>query len=434
MSAITILTASSRRVMPGSDRAAHLAAAPKRHRPAPHIPPRCAVAHRIATDAEAIAAAGDLAALFLTGATERDRDRRLPIEEIERFSQSGLWAITVPKEFGGAGVSNVTLAEVIATIAAADANLGQIPQNHFYMIEALRLAGAPEQKRHYFQRVLDGDRFGNAFTEIGTRNAVDFQTRIVKSGDGYILNGQKFYSTGALFAHLILVVAADEASRSHVVFLERNTAGLTLIDDWSSFGQRTTGSGSTYFDAIPVATSQLIPHQDVFDVPTPMGPIAQLIHAAVDTGIARGALADTISFARKYARPWFETHYEHGCEDPYLIHALGDLVVRVNAANALLARAGRYTDAAVANPTERSVAEASIAVAEAKAYSTEASLKVASKLFELTGSRSTLEEYGLDRHWRNARTHTLHDPVRWKYHHIGNFFLNEMIPPRHGAL
>lgn len=365
---------------------------------------------------------------------ERDRDRRLPIEEIERFSQSGLWAITVPKEFGGAGVSNVTLAEVVATIAAADANLGQIPQNHFYMIEALRLAGAPEQKRHYFQRVLDGDRFGNAFTEIGTRNAVDFQTRIVRSGDGYILNGQKFYSTGALFAHLILVVAADEALRSHVVFLERNTTGLTLIDDWSSFGQRTTGSGSTYFDAIPVATSQLIPHQDVFDVPTPMGPIAQLIHAAVDTGIARGALAETIAFARKYARPWFETDYEHGCDDPYLIHALGDLVVRVNAANALLARAGRYTDAAVGNPTERSVAEASIAVAEAKAYSTEVSLKVASKLFELTGSRSTLEEYGLDRHWRNARTHTLHDPVRWKYYHIGNFFLNETIPPRHGAL
>ena len=117
-----------------------------------------------------------------------------------------------------------------------------------------------------------------------------------------------------------------------------------------------------------------------------------------------------------------------------MIHALGDLVVRVNAANALLERAGRYTDAAVVAPTEQSVAEASIAVAEAKAYSTEISVQVASKLFELTGSRSTLEEYGLDRHWRNARTHTLHDPVRWKYHHIGNFFLNGTIPPRHGAL
>jgi alkylation response protein AidB-like acyl-CoA dehydrogenase len=51
----------------------------------------------------------------------------------------------------------------------------------------------------------------------------------------------------------------------------------------------------------------------------------------------------------------------------------------------------------------------------------------------LAGTRSTLEEYNLNRHWRNARTHTLHDPVRWKYHAIGNFWLNGVHPPRHGA-
>ena len=75
-----------------------------------------------------------------------------------------------------------------------------------------------------------------------------------------------------------------------------------------------------------------------------------------------------------------------------------------------------------------------IAVAEAKALSTEVSLHVSNKLFELTGSRSTLQEFGLDRHWRNARTHTLHDPVRWKYHRIGDFVLNGVKPARHGAL
>jgi len=58
----------------------------------------------------------------------------------------------VPKAYGGAGVSNVTLAEVVATVAAADGSLGQIPQNHFYMVEALRLSGSEEQKRRYFQR------------------------------------------------------------------------------------------------------------------------------------------------------------------------------------------------------------------------------------------------------------------------------------------
>lgn len=420
--------------MTNVDRKLHRDAIPSRVRPAPHIPPRREPARRIASDGEAIAIAQDLAKEFALEAADRDRERRLPIAEIERFSQSGLWAITVPQAYGGAGVSRVALAEVIATIASADASLGQIPQNHFYMVEALRLAGTEEQKRHYFARVLDGDRLGNAFTEVGTRTAVDFQTKILARGDKFILSGQKFYSTGALFAHLILVVAADETGRSHVVFLERQTPGLALIDDWSSFGQRTTGSGSTLFDDIVVEPFQIIPHQDVFDRPTPMGPLAQIIHAAVDAGIARGALTDTIDFARRHARPWFETEYKHGTEDPHLVHSIGDLVIRVNAANALLERAGEYVDAATANPSDQTVAEASIAVAEAKALSTEVSLHVSNKLFELTGARSTLQEFGLDRHWRNARTHTLHDPVRWKYHRIGDFFLNGINPPRHGAL
>jgi SfnB family sulfur acquisition oxidoreductase len=401
--------------MTSNDRKLHKDAIPSRGRPAPHISPRRAPAHRIETDAEAIETANRLAEEFAVEATERDRERRLPIAEVDRFSQSGLWGITVPKAYGGAGVSNVTLAEVIAIIASADASLGQIPQNYLYMVEALRLAGTEEQKHHYFNRVLDGDRFGNAFAEVGTRRPFDFQTTILPKNDKLVLNGQKFYSTGALFAHLILVVAVNEEKRPHIVFLERNTPGLTLVDDWSSFGQRTTGSGSTFLDDITIHRFQVIPHQDVFDRPTPMGPLAQIIHAAVDTGIAGSALADTIAFVRKYARPWFETDYNRATEDPHLVHALGDLVIKVGAAKALLERAGRFVDAATENPTDQTVAEASIAVAEAKALSTEVSLHVSSKLFELAGSRSTLEEFGLDRHWRNARAHTLHDPVRWKY-------------------
>lgn len=417
-----------------TSRELHRRAIPSSGRPAPHIPPRREPAHRIETDAEAIEVARGLAVDFARDAAQRDRDARQPIAEIERFSQSGLWAITVPKAFGGADVSRATLAEVTAIIAAADACIGQIPQNHFYMVEALRLSGSPEQQRHYFARVLAGDRLGNAYVEVGTRYAADFQTTLLPRENKLILNGQKFYSTGALFAHLVLVVAVDADKRPHIVFLERNTPGLTLIDDWSSFGQRTTGSGSTLLDEVEVDPFWVLPYQDVFDRPTPLGPFAQLIHAAVDAGIARGALADTIDFVRAYARPWQDTTYTRGTDDPHLVHALGDLVIRVEAMDALLERAGYVTDAATREPNEQTVAQASIAVAEAKALSTETSLHVASKLFELAGSRSTLQEFGLDRHWRNARTHTLHDPVRWKYHRIGDFFLNGVNPPRNGAI
>ncbi|WP_181703142.1 SfnB family sulfur acquisition oxidoreductase [Chthonobacter albigriseus] len=420
--------------MTDHDRTLHFAAAPAGSRPAPHIPSRRTRAHRIGSDAEAIAIARELAPVLAAGAVERDRTRQLPLAEIDRYSQSGLWGLLVPKAYGGPGVSAGTLAEVTAIISEADASIGQIPQNHHYMVEAIRLGASEAQKRVSFERILDGDRLGNCFTEIGGKTPVDFKTRIVPKGDGFVLDGQKFYSTGSLFAHVLVVVAADADGRSHLVFLERSTPGVTLIDDWTGFGQRTTGSGTSTFDDIEVSAFQVVPHQTVFDVPTPMGPIAQIVHAAVDLGIARAALKDAIAFTKKNARPWFETTYAHGSEDPHVIAAVGDLVVRVHSAEALVERAGRFTDLAVAAPTTESVAEASIAVAEAKALVTEVAVHVASKLFELTGARSTLEQFGFDRHWRNARTHTLHDPVRYKYVNIGNYVLNGVLPPRHGAL
>jgi len=434
--------ANIRHAMPGTevspmtttDRQLHRQAALTKGRPAPHIPPLRTHAHIIRDDAEAIVVARELAAEFAVGAAERDRERRLPIAEIERYSQSGLWAISVPKDYGGAGVSAVTLAEVTAIISAADSSIGQIPQNHFFMVEALRLSGSEEQKRHYFQRVLNGERFGNAFTEIGTKTPVEYKTHFAEKNGKLVLNGQKFYSTGSLFAHIIVAVAKGPNGRIHIVFIDRATPGLDLVDDWTSFGQRSTGSGTVTFDDVEITPSQVVDHDDPFDRPTAMGPFAQIIHAAVQVGIARGALAETVSYVRAHSRPFFELTIEHGYEDPHTIHAVGDVLIRVHAADALLARAGRFLDVATADPNERTVAEASIAVAEIKALGTDVAQLAATKLIELGGARSTLESYGLDRFWRNARTHSLHDPVRWKYHHIGNFYLNDQLPPRHGAL
>lgn len=392
-----------------------------------------APAYRIRDDAEALDIARQLADRFAAQAAERDRERRLPRPELDEFSQSGLWGITVPKEYDGAGVSFTTAAEVTAIISAADSSLGQLPQNHYYMLEAIRLDATEEQKRFYFQCALEGDRFGNAFVERGTKRALDFTTRLTANGDTFLLNGKKFYSTGAAFAHWVPAVAVDDRNRLVIAFVRRDTPGLTIIDDWSSFGQRTTASGTAVFDNVEVGAFDIVDHQAAFDRPTPMGAVAQIIHAAVDAGVARAALADTIHFVRHYTRPWLDSGRDHGYEDPYIIYQIGDVQVRVHASDALLERAGRFLDAAVASPNAETVAAASVAVAEAKVMSTQAALLATNKLFELAGTRATLEEYNLDRHWRNARTHTLHDPVRWKYHAIGNYRLNGVYPPRHGA-
>lgn len=398
------------------------------------LPVRVNPAHIITSDAEAIAIAHELAAEFAPGAAERDRDRRLPVEEIERFSQSGLWGITIPKEYGGAGVSYATLAEVIEIISAADPSIGQIPQNHLYMIEAIRITGTEDQKRFFFGRALAGDRFGNAFSEFRNKSALaPYDTRLLPEGDRLLLNGRKFYSTGALFAHWVAAVARDQNDRVAIAFVPPKAAGLTIIDDWSAFGQRTTASGSTVFENVVVDPAHVLPHTPAFESPSTQGAVAQIIQAAIDAGIARAALADTVKLVREYARPWADSGLEKASDDPYTIAAIGDLETRVHAAEALLERAGRIIDAATPDTSEEGGAAASVAVAEAKIATTEAALLAANKLHELVGTRSTLAAHNLDRHWRNARVHTLHDPARWKYHTIGNHVLNGVNPPRHGA-
>ena len=138
-----------------------------------------------------------------------------------------------------------------------------------------------------------------------------------------------------------------------------------------------------------------------------------------------------MSFVKTKSRAWIDSGKDHASEDPYTIQAIGGLTLRLHAAQALLEKAGRAIDEAVRAPSAESVAWAQIVTAEAKVLSTEIAIEATNKLFELAGTRSTLAEHNLDRHWRNARTHTLHDPVRWKYAILGDYFLNGKNPPLH---
>lgn len=388
----------------------------------------------IRDDAQALEIARALAEAFKEQSAVRDRERRLPHVELEQFSRSGLWGISVPKAFGGAGVSNVTLAEVIRLISAADGALGQIPQNHFYALEVLRVNGNAEQQKRLYTEVLAGQRFGNALAELGTKTAHDRTTRLSRDGNGWRINGRKFYSTGALYAQRIPTSVIDDDGIQQLAFVPADAVGLSVIDDWSGFGQRTTGSGSVVFENVYVGADDVVPFQTAFERPTTVGPLAQILHAAIDTGIARAAYEDALHFVRTRTRPWIDSGIEKAVDDPLTLHSFGKLAIRLHAAEALLERAGEYLDRAQTETTAENLAQASIAVAEARAISTEISLAAGSTLFELAGSQATLAEHGLDRHWRNARVHTLHDPVRWKYHAIGNFYLNDVNPPRRGTI
>ncbi|MFJ2923491.1 SfnB family sulfur acquisition oxidoreductase [Streptomyces massasporeus] len=391
--------------------------------------------HVIADDAEALAVAAELAAEFRKEAAERDVRRRLPHAELEWLSASGLSAVSVPAEFGGADVGAGTLAEIFRLLAAADASLAQIPQSHFVYVNVLRRQGTHAQQEFFFGEVLRGRRFGNAQSEAGTKHVQDIRTRLAGRPDGsYVLDGVKHYSTGALFAHWIPVLARADDDTLHVAYVPHDAPGLTVVDDWDGMGQRTTASGTVRLEGVPVPADRVVPHHLTFQGPQLHGAVAQLLHAAIDAGIASAALAEAVEFVRTKSRPWFESGLETAAEDPLLIQRFGELAIRVRAAEALLREAARAVDAARDDLNDDSAAEASIAVATAKVSAAETAVEVASALFEVAGTRSALDSLGLHRHWRDARTHTLHDPVRWKVQHIGRYVLNGIRPPRHGLL
>ncbi|AQT79583.1 SfnB family sulfur acquisition oxidoreductase [Mycolicibacterium litorale] len=393
---------------------------------------------------EAVAVATELAGEFALGAATRDRLRELPFAQIDRLAASGLLAVTVPNAYGGADLPPSVVADLIRILAAADPNIAQIPHSHFVNVNLLRLAGSDEQLRHYSQRLLRGARIANAQTERSSPTVADIATTVRPADDRFRIDGAKYYCTGSLFADTLAVLTRlDDPDREsgladgqYVVFLPADTPGVRIVDDWAAVGQRTTGSGTVVFDEVLVDRSALVPRAPAVSTPTGYGAFAQLLHAAIDVGIARGALVAAVSFVREKSRPWFEAGVTRAIDDPLLIQRFGELAVVVQAAEAVLASAGVKVDATVGADSDAAdrAADASLAVAGAKIVADKAANELSSALFEVSGTRSVAAELNLDHFWRNARTHTLHDPIRWKYQHIGRALLHDSPPPLHSAI
>lgn len=380
-------------------------------------------AHIIRSDEEAISAARTVAGLIADGAAKRDRERILPFAEVDAVSQAGLWAINVPASHGGAGVSYATVGRVFAIISAADPNVGQIHQNHNSAVHWLQKLGTAWQQEHFLGAILRGARFGNASSEAGGGKADHISTTITPDGDGFRINGVKAYSTGALLSHFITVIAVDAEGRRQVAILPADAPGLTVIDDWASFGQRTTASGTVRIENVFVPASHVVPIYLSYELYA-QDAVSQISHVGIDLGIADAAIRDAIAFVRQFSRAPKVDGIARAVDDPYVIAETGRLKIQYHAAEAMLERAGRILDQAVSDPSPARNAGAVVAVAEAKVLAHEVAIEATNRLFELAGTRSTIPPHAFDRHWRNARVHTLHDPVRWKYNLVGRYYLD----------
>jgi alkylation response protein AidB-like acyl-CoA dehydrogenase len=378
---------------------------------------------------DALATARGLAEQFAGTAVERDRRGGTPKHERGLIRKSGLLALSIPEELGGWGAEWSEVMAVVRAFARIDGSLAHVFGFHHLMLATARLFGEPGQWRPLLESTArEGWFWGNAL------NPLDARTALRREGGLTSITGQKSFCSGSPDSDMLIVSALRPPDpRLAIVAVPTRRAGISVREDWDNMGQRQTDSGSVEFADVRIEPGELL------DNPGPLGSvfaslrpcIAQLILCNVYLGLAEGALEQARGYTSSSRRPWINSGVASASEDPYVLHRYGDMWVSLEGASALTERAGErlsqaWEQADALTPEGRG--RAAIAVAAAKVTTTRVGLDVASQVFDVMGARATTHGAGLDRFWRNLRTHTLHDPVDYKLRELGRFALAGEYP------
>ncbi|WP_270408546.1 acyl-CoA dehydrogenase family protein [Brachybacterium paraconglomeratum] len=362
------------------------------------------------------------------GAAERDRERRLPHAEVRALADAGFTAVTVPVAQGGHGVGTETFFRLLIDLGEADSNLPQLLRAHFSHVEELLLGELDEDARARLAEIAGGVVLGNASHERSTATVGDLITTVVPDGDGYRLDGEKHYSTGSLFADLIDVSARTADGARARVTVRADAPGVTLRDDWDGFGQILTGSGSTLFEGVQVTAEQVrVRPQGADGQPTTQTAFLQLVLLSSLVGVGRAAVRDAVGFVRSRTRVYSQGSGATAAQDPLVQQVIGRISARIAAAEDAVLAAARALEVARTAPEEER--EALIDAAELRTIQAQLTavpdvLSVTTELFEVGGASATSTARALDRHWRNARTLSSHNPVIYQERAIGDRILN----------
>ena len=359
-------------------------------------------------------------------AITRERERRLPYPEIELLRSAGFTKVTLPREFGGDAATHSEFFELLVELARRDSNLAQLFRSHFSFVDRTVLSPPSAQRDARLKLVAEGAIIGNASHEKSAAKVGSLSTTL---SDDLVLDGTKFYSTGTLFADVVSV-AASRGDSVVGVLVDTDAPGVERVDDWTGFGQRMTGSGTTIFNSVAVSEDDVVS----FDrsLPSHGGAFVQLVLLAAVTGIGRAIVDDAVSYLRARTRT-----YSHGSaatvqQDPLVQEVVGNLSAHSFAADSALDAAARGLDASAAAITGGAdAATISARIADVEFATTRAQLVVlphvltaATELFDVGGASAIDTGLALDRHWRNARTIASHNPAKYRARDVGDHLIN----------
>jgi alkylation response protein AidB-like acyl-CoA dehydrogenase len=388
----------------------------------------------------------EILARITEGARQREQDRILPHEQIQWLRDVGIGRLRLPAEHGGAGATLPELFDVVINLAAADSNVAHILRAHFGFVEEQLHNPDPAAGRRWLSLVSDGNLFGNAVSEqnslpVGrTAGATQLDTVLTPDGNGgFHLDGVKFYSTGTLFADWVNVQAVDPDGASFRATVPVDRAGVTVVDDWDGFGQPLTGTGTTRFENVRVKSdeAQRVAARDVDTAPTYYGGFYQLYLQALTAGVLAAVQSDAVALTRRRERNFSHASQSVPAEDPQVLQVVGEIASDAFAARAIVLTAAQALQDASDSESDGdfdpdAARGAQIAAAQAKVSIDRFSYATAARLLDVGGASATQVRYGHDRHWRNIRTISTHNPTFLKATAIGSLLVNGTPPPQNG--
>jgi alkylation response protein AidB-like acyl-CoA dehydrogenase len=372
------------------------------------------------------------------GASERERDHRLPFEEIRELAAAGFGAVRIPVAHGGAGATLPQLFRLLTELAAADSNIPQALRGHFALVED-RLVARTGEREAWLDRFGRGEIAGNSWTEVGSVQVGDVITKVTPQPDGtFRITGQKYYSTGSIFADWIDTYAERTDTGERVIaIVDAHQPGVTHTDDWDGFGQRTTGSGTSTFDDAVVQADAVIPFDERFKYQTAF---YQGVLLSVLAGSVLAAEREIAREVRNRTRVFSHGNADTFAADPQILQVVGEVSAAGFAATAIVDRAaaalqGAYEGAGLDTAEdERRNDRAELATAQAQVALTTLATTATSHLFDALAASGVSTTKNLDRHWRNARTAGSHNPWVFKARIIGDHAVNGAEPPRVWAI
>ncbi|HDR8923852.1 TPA: acyl-CoA dehydrogenase family protein [Burkholderia vietnamiensis] len=376
-----------------------------------------------------LAIAEQLATQFARTAAERDRAGGTPKAERDALRASGLLRLSIPTAYGGLGTNWLTTLDIVRTLARADSSIAHVFGFHHLLLATARLFGAPEQWEPWFQQTATHDWFWR-----NALNPLDERT-ISSPRNGWLeFSGQKSFCSGALDSEMLIASArAVDTNALLVAAVPTQRSGISISEDWNNIGQRQTDSGTVTFERVRVEHREILANPGPLSTPfaclRPL--IAQLVLTNIYLGISEAAFNDAQHYTLHEARPWPATRVARTADDPYILSQYGEFWVGLEAVRVLADRAAARLDDAWALGAalgEDQRGEVAVAVASAKVSSIRTGLDICTRMFDVAGARATHGALGLDRHWRNLRTHSLHDPLAYKLRELGEWALKRTYP------